>query len=357
MQTQNKMNKLHYEILKTINELCEENGINPNEIPDVIDETIESAATKTAKSMFEIINKDMPKILRAKRKEIKSFEKVHQKRWRRCLELLELQLVISEEISQEFHNNFDQNNEETDNALDYTSLEALHNLHTRAVLVGREILCLLRAGYADGALARWRSLHEIAVIISFICIAENRQEISTRYILSREVQALKSMKDFNKYVEKAKPERFSDEEIQYAKERSEKIKEKYGKELENDYGWAYPTLNNKKPQLIHLEQHTGLDYWRPRFKWASNYIHGNFKPHDTLLGLSEVNDNDDIEFYLTGPSYSGITDPGHMTSISLLIATTHLLTTMPIIDHMISIKTLSILTDEIELAFYSVEQN
>jgi hypothetical protein len=37
-------------------------------------------------------------------------------------------------------------------------LGALMRIHSRSVRVAREILILMRNGYAEGALARWRTL-------------------------------------------------------------------------------------------------------------------------------------------------------------------------------------------------------
>ncbi|MBE6947944.1 MAG: hypothetical protein E7454_06835 [Ruminococcaceae bacterium] len=45
---------------------------------------------------------------------------------------------------------------------------ALKNLHGRALQIYKEILCLNQNGFADGALARWRSLYELSVVACFI---------------------------------------------------------------------------------------------------------------------------------------------------------------------------------------------
>ena len=45
---------------------------------------------------------------------------------------------------------------------------ALKNIHGRALQIYKEILCLNQNGFADGALARWRSLYELSVVACFI---------------------------------------------------------------------------------------------------------------------------------------------------------------------------------------------
>lgn len=49
----------------------------------------------------------------------------------------------------------------------YTYL-VLKNIQGRALQIYKEILCLNQNGFADGALARWRSLYELSVIACFI---------------------------------------------------------------------------------------------------------------------------------------------------------------------------------------------
>ncbi len=47
---------------------------------------------------------------------------------------------------------------------------ALLMLHARTCLVASELETMIRCGYADGAAARWRTLHEMAVTIAVASI-------------------------------------------------------------------------------------------------------------------------------------------------------------------------------------------
>lgn len=51
---------------------------------------------------------------------------------------------------------------------------ALKKLAQRAYEISGELTTLTRAGYADGALARWRSLHEICVVAMFLSRRSDR---------------------------------------------------------------------------------------------------------------------------------------------------------------------------------------
>lgn len=56
---------------------------------------------------------------------------------------------------------------------------AIYQLHGRACQQYLEILCLLKAGFADGAFARWRSLYELCIVAQFI--AQNDEIVAKAY--------------------------------------------------------------------------------------------------------------------------------------------------------------------------------
>lgn len=61
---------------------------------------------------------------------------------------------------------------------DYRCL-VLRELHGRACQQYLEIMCLIKAGFADGAYARWRSLYELSVVAEFI--SNNSEEVAKAY--------------------------------------------------------------------------------------------------------------------------------------------------------------------------------
>jgi hypothetical protein len=65
---------------------------------------------------------------------------------------------------------------------------ALVKLHARACLISAEILSLLRSGHASGAHARWRALHEVAVIADFL--ASGDSDLARGYLLYEHVESL-----------------------------------------------------------------------------------------------------------------------------------------------------------------------
>ena len=259
------------------------------------------------------------------------------KRWRKALNLLETQWVIA----QEFVDEFDAKHRKEANLLHDFQFEALKHLHARALLVTREIICLVEGGYADGALSRWRSLHELAVVSAFL--SKQDAQVAQRYLASFHFEAYRAAIQLNEYAARAKLRKFSSSELASMSETRDLLEKRFGKGMRENYGWASAALGKDKPNFHDMEISTGLDHWRPRYKWASQHTHGNHRPANSLLGLSESKQPK----FLVGASNSGFVDPLQMTAISLNICTAAFLSTKSSIDTTIVLRILSDFAREI----------
>lgn len=81
-------------------------------------------------------------------------------RWQRPLEGLAMMLTITREFSEMVGGRLETERTRSNKHL----VTVLTRLHARACQVAAEVLALLREGFADGAMGRWRTLHEIAVM-------------------------------------------------------------------------------------------------------------------------------------------------------------------------------------------------
>ena len=107
--------------------------------------------------------------------------------------------------------------------------------------------------------------------------------------------------------------------LEAAEETKTALIEEFGSEFKEEYGWAYPAITKTKGiNLYDLEVATGLDHWRPRFRWASDDIHVGAKPYHASLGAAETPLGKPV--LLTGRSNSAFTDPAHLCVISLNLA-------------------------------------
>ena len=219
---------------------------------------------------------------------------------------------------------------------------ALIKIHARSILIAREILVLLKAGYIDGAHARWRSMHELGVISLFLL--ENGISVSERYLDHRYIRQAFESKDFNDYSDKTGYPPYTDEELQnFEKIRSDLVN-KYGNDYtyQNGFGWI-PTSITKNRNFRELEKLSGIDHLRPYYNWSTNQVHGGAHGF-TFLGVPEV-ERENILFI--GPSNYGLTDPIHSAALSLMHTTMSLLSSEKYPDFMKDLDLLFRFADEI----------
>ncbi len=72
-------------------------------------------------------------------------------------------------------------------------------LHARACQIASEVLKLLKSGFADGAHARWRSLHEVAVVALFI--HKHGNDVAEKYLLHDVVESYRAATQYRNIVE------------------------------------------------------------------------------------------------------------------------------------------------------------
>lgn len=218
------------------------------------------------------------------------------------------------------------------------TVEVQTRLHARACQIAQEVLTLLSAGYADGAMGRWRSLHEVTVVAGFIGPDE---DLAERYRLHEDVEALKAARRYSEYAVRLGCEPLSDTEIDQQKAAVAKLKQRFGQDYCGSYGWASGKLG-KGVSFDRIEKAVGLNHLRPYYQLASHTVHGNPKGVFFRLGL---NDQDSI--LLAGPSSIGLADAGQCTAISLQQITAGLIRMHPDIDNILVSKASLDLTTKI----------
>lgn len=80
------------------------------------------------------------------------------------------------------------------NANPSTQQEIIIRLHARACQVCAEVLCLMEGGFADAAMARWRTLHEIYIVS--LLIYESDEDLAVRYVRSEAVESKRAMDEY-----------------------------------------------------------------------------------------------------------------------------------------------------------------
>lgn len=292
------------------------------------------------------LKKSLPAMLKAHRKNMKGFEQRLDGDWKKPFDLFEAFLVLAFEAGDEFNNEFGKDETKAGNYV----LEALTRLHARACQIASEVLVLLKIGFADGAHARWRSLHEIAVVASFIKTHGN--EVAERYLLHDNIESYKAATLYQKYYQALGDEPISQDEYDSVKAVRDKLVGRFGSSYKNNYGWASSALNKDDPTFSDIEEDSGLDHLRPYYKLASHNVHANPKGVMFRLGLLGNTQN----ILLAGPSNFGFTDPAQGTAISLGLITVTLLTSKPTIDNLVLSNVLLKFESEIGEEFFRVQK-
>jgi hypothetical protein len=275
-----------------------------------------------------------------------SFEKRLARRWRAPFKLLGMCVTIATE----FGSNMNTYGREPDalNAQPHKT-DVLTRLHARACQVANEIRTLLASGFADGAMARWRTLHEIAVIAMFI--AERDEGIAERYALHGAVESRKAARQHREFAQRLDEPPLTDEEMAALEQHVATLIERFKGAFATDYGWAADALANPKPTFADIERAAKVDHWRPYYRLASHNVHANPKGIFFKLGLVE-----ETGLLLAGASNYGLADPGQNTALSLLHVTVALNQLRPTLDGMVVVKILQELCDEVAEAFVRVQR-
>ena len=222
-------------------------------------------------------------------------------------------------------------------------MEVITRSHVRSCLITEEIVCLLTAGFADGAMARWRTMHEIAVTASFI--AANGEDLAERYILHQVVESKRGADEHEKHRKRLGTRPLRESERKKLDASFAALIARFGPKFVTPYGWAAHHLGVPRPTLAQIEQAAGIDHLRPYYRLASHPVHANPKGVFSLLGLRHS------PIILAGPSNAGLCDPGQCAAISLAQVTATLANLAPTVDNIVGLRMILQLVDEIAEAF------
>jgi hypothetical protein len=332
----NIFNELNTDLEENFRNLCDE-------LPSIMMKTTDRLSHEVLKKL----KKSSKKILQDRTANLIFFESDLHYVYNKAFHLLEMLIAISLETGDLLNTDL---RHEASLKNDYV-FDVLTRLHARACQIAYEILVLLKSGLADGAHARWRSLHEIAVIALFI--RTNGNDMAERYLLHDGIESYKAANIYRENCSELGFDPLSNEEIIKLKDIHDNLLKRFGNNYQSDYGWASGVTKSNNPTFKDIEKCAGLKHLRPYYKMACNNVHANPKGIFFKLGLYP--ESGDI--LLAGPSNVGLTDPGQLAALSLVQITITLLVHQPNIDGLIVCKMLMTLEREIGQAFLKAENS
>lgn len=329
-------------------------GTEIDKLTDLINEVLGEGFPELLEQLSETIltqlMADAAAMLRRRKRVLRRFESRLKRTWHYPLALLETFLVICYESGEDFNEEFCS----SDLKQGEYAFKVLTALHARACQIASEILVLLKSGFADGAHARWRSLHEISVV-SYL-IGSGGDDIAERYLCHHVVESRRAAREYQEHCEALSYDPISDDEMNEIETAYQELLARFGTDYKEPYGWASPLFANSKNRrrgIKDLERLAGLEHLRPFYRMASHNVHAGPKAMFFRLGLYQ---NPDI--LLAGPSNVGLADPGQATAISLGQVTSNLLLSRePNIDRLVTCQIIMKLTQEIEEQFVTTQES
>jgi len=285
-----------------------------SELDEAVRLEIDSITDRAANESVGALLSNAHKTLAGQRKFRHGFESRLEEGWQRALDILDLVQALCMEFGADFN---DKRRPDAVARQDFV-FEALTRLHGRACLTGSEIGALLRTGHATGANARWRTLHELAVVMMFI--AQHSQDVARRYLEHQFVEMFRSAGSYQEYCERFGEEPLGKEEIDDLRIRRDELVGKYGPDYEKDYGWAAEALSLRKPTFAAIAKSIDMTHWSPYVRMASHGVHAGPRGGFFDLGLPA-----DIDAIPASPSHFGLADPGMNALVSLMQSTVALL--------------------------------
>lgn len=196
----------------------------------------------------------------------------------------------------------------------------LLHLHVKGCQIANEIYTLIKCGYADAALARWRTLHETSVV--FIALFTNDLEVSKMFYEYQFIEKLKRIETFEIHRGTLNWKPADGNTIKILEKKRDELHILYGPDFLKEYGWTTKFLHKGNRNFKALEEEVGLAYLRPFYQWANKGVHAGPEGTFTRLGFDDINIP---RGYLAGPSRYGMVDPMQFTTYSLLKMTTGLI--------------------------------
>ena len=321
-------------------------------IEDRLGEAAVRAADAVVPEIIQRLRRDAPAMIAAEREVQRGFEERLAMRWQEPFELYQMVLTSAREMVADFDQ---ENREEAVQKQDFI-FEVLHRLAIRSCRVAAEVLCLLRGGFADGAHARWRTLHELAATAFFVRKA--RIDTAERYLLYEHIEAYKAASQLQDHASKLNAQQFSDAGMEVLKKNRDILVAKYGKEFAGEYGWAFEALKrldsafNGRIKFDAIERCAAIGHMRPYYKMASNQVHAG--PKGAAFTLGSIGRK---KINLVGASNAGLADPGQGTVLSLVqVLVTLLLHKPENIERFVGIRVLQSLVTDTAQSFVAVQR-
>lgn len=303
-------------------------GALVDDLPEIVSRLVRTQG----RDLFKTLQARWPEQDVAHRRDEDGFRERLRLCWGESLDLLGMLLTCCREIAAKEHQRWRRSRKRRDDP----RLFVLFRLHARACQIALEVLTLLENGFADGAMARWRTLHELAVIAALIDAGDT--ELAQRYIDHDAVDLKRQADDYDAaHDDPIGPKQRATIDAAY-----DAAMARYGKDFGTPNGWAAQHLGKAKPTFRDLQDAVGHAIMNPYYKLASFNVHAGSRSMFHRLTTFDP---------ATGPgagrSNAGLLQPCMNTAYSFMQITAAVLPPPKDIDRQIEIRSLIEIRDRI----------
>lgn len=311
------------------------------ELPDLV----QTIAEKLSRQMLASYQRDWAKWHNATTVEIDQFRANLEERWGKGFNYLRMLIELSRDIGTDFL----RRTRRSRSAHRIHLNRALYLLHVRALQISSEMMTLMENGFADGAMARWRTLHEVTCVA--MVLNDGGDALAERYIAHEIVEAKKGLLQYERCHAWLGYSPFPKREVAHIKRQYTAAIDRYGEEFGGDYGWAAAYLNSARPNFSQIEIAAGKEMMRSHYKMASQNVHATTKGISYRLGSI-----DPTIQAIAGPSNVGFVEPGQNLALSLLHITTLLFPKRWNLDRIVQVRALTLLQERVPRALAKSER-
>ncbi len=273
--TMNFDEQLANAILKKVAQVAQERHLDEEGIKDLIDTAVHAAYVDGPKVMADGMVKQLmqqiPEMVEQERTLRTAFEQRLQARWQKALDLFDSTVILTREAGERFSQKHREHVVKDKNAL----IEALVRIHIRACQTAAAVSVLLKSGFARDALARQRTLHELAVV-AFL-LKEHGTPLAERFLLHEVIETCTAAEQYESAYARLGYDTPDPANLAYARAKRDRLCQRFGKAYKNNYGWAADVIGKERPTFEDLEKAAHLNHLRPYYRMAGYGVHATAK--------------------------------------------------------------------------------
>jgi hypothetical protein len=312
-------------------------------LPKVIENSVKGGAEVLVKAL----KRKWPEQAAHEIAAVQGFRERLEARWGEGFDLLRMLLTACRELGEEAATRLQKSKARKNRVL----RSLMVRLHARACQITAEIITLIENGFADGAMARWRTLYEVGVVATVIADAGEMLAIS--YIQHEIVESKLAMDEYERCHAALGYKPIPSRKRRSVERAYATAIKTHGKDFGKPYGWAAAHLKIKRVTFRELEDAARRSAMRSYYKMASYNVHAD-TPKSIFFRLGVIGDQSII---IAGATDAGFTEPAQNAAITLVQITGLLLAErVSNLDMMIKLQSLVKIRDEIPGAFMRAER-